>query len=111
MNFDPVNGEFWLTEQFGGVFESPKNDFGDRYQVADGMQMAVVINPQATTGLLPAAVDQQEQQTQAFGTVTQTGTGQANTLITADASRRPVRRISAERTDRPGADPADEPAW
>jgi prepilin-type N-terminal cleavage/methylation domain-containing protein len=81
LNFDPASGEFWLTAQAGGMFIPPSNDFGDHYRVADGMHMDVVVNPQATTGVLPAAVDQQEQPTQAFGPVTQSGTGQPNTLI------------------------------
>jgi type II secretory pathway pseudopilin PulG len=84
LNFDPNAGAFWLTAQspYGNGFVAPTNDFGDRYQVADGMRMDVIVNPQATTGVLPPAADQQEQQTQVFGPISQTAaTGQANTLI------------------------------
>src|SRR5882757_3678490 len=53
LNFDPGSGAFWLTAQAGGAFIPPNNDFGNQYRVADGMHMDVIVNPQATTGVLP----------------------------------------------------------
>jgi len=80
LNFDPSTGEYWLTAQNAGVFQPPTaSDFGRRFQVADGVQMDVRVNPQATTGQQPLP-DQQENVTQAFAPVSQAYTTPNNLI-------------------------------
>lgn len=79
LNFDPQGGAYWLTAQTAAMFQPPGSDFGQRFQVADGVQMDVRINPQASTGQLPQ-LDQQESVTESFGPISQAFT-QPNSLV------------------------------
>lgn len=77
--FDTKAGEFWLAVQDGGVFQSPGNDYGQRFKVADGGQIEVNILAQPNTQL-NVPPDEQETTTQLFGQISQSG-NQPNTLM------------------------------
>jgi type II secretory pathway pseudopilin PulG len=80
LNFDPTGTTFWLTVQDTGVFSPLPNDFGQQYKIPEGARLDVQINPQPTTGVLPAAQDQQETPTQNFAPISQ-AFNQPNTLV------------------------------
>ncbi len=60
INFDPSGPAVWLTADGGGAFVPPADpDYGQRFQLAEGVQMSVDVNPQPATTLTPAADEQQ----------------------------------------------------
>ena len=46
LNFDAQGGQVWLTFANAGAFQSPGNDFGNRYSLTAGMKMTVQVTPQ-----------------------------------------------------------------
>jgi prepilin-type N-terminal cleavage/methylation domain-containing protein len=46
LNFDPVQRQVWLTAQDGATFSPPSNEYGERYSLADGVNMSVDLTHQ-----------------------------------------------------------------
>ncbi len=60
LNFDPDHGEFWLTAQGpSGTYDPPNGDYGQHFDVSDGVRMDLNINPQANAQMtVPSTVNQ-----------------------------------------------------
>lgn len=52
LNFDTGARSVYLTVQNAGIFAAPKNDFGEKFSMPDGVKLDVTVMPQPT--LLPA---------------------------------------------------------
>ncbi len=59
LNFDPQGTAMWLTAQNGGVYEAPHNDYGQRFEMPDGVKLDVMMQPMPNTQLVvPVDVQQ-----------------------------------------------------
>jgi prepilin-type N-terminal cleavage/methylation domain-containing protein len=99
LNFDSSARTYWLTMQYGGAFQPPPNDFGDRQTLPDGVRMDVNVAGQFNTNMnLPATV--QQQQVQGNGLSDQPNT-QGNMLMqnVHDANQTYVEFQPTGRTD------------
>jgi prepilin-type N-terminal cleavage/methylation domain-containing protein len=46
MNFDPTAGQVWLTAENGTAFQAPTGEYGQRFDLMDGVKMSVDVAPQ-----------------------------------------------------------------
>jgi prepilin-type N-terminal cleavage/methylation domain-containing protein len=46
LNFDPTAGQVWLTAENGTQFQPPTGEYGERFQVQDGVKFSVDVAPQ-----------------------------------------------------------------
>jgi type II secretion system protein H len=45
LNVDPAGRQFWLTAEQDGQFQPPQNEYGEKYDLPDGVSMDTDITP------------------------------------------------------------------